>query len=155
MESLYQRYKDWVYWKAYDFCGNREDALDVLQEVFAYFFGKFPGFNLRAQLKTFLYPAIRSRSVDLLRKRRRTAPFEPALGNIKNGSTRANPASRQSLAELVTRLPEHQQELVLLRFIDGLTLEELGQALEIPLGTVKSRLHTALKTLKRSLESEQ
>jgi DNA-directed RNA polymerase specialized sigma24 family protein len=40
----------------------------VIQEVFIYFFGKFPGFRLTSQFNTFLYPAIRNRSIDVLRK---------------------------------------------------------------------------------------
>jgi RNA polymerase sigma-70 factor, ECF subfamily len=52
------------------------------------------------------------------------------------------------LAQIVRRLPEGQQEVVLLRFVDDLSLEEIAQALEIPLGTVKSRLHHAISTLR-------
>jgi len=154
MESLYMRYQDWVYWGAYRVCGNREDALDVLQEVFAYLFGKFPGFQLRAQLKTFLYPAVRNRSLDLLRKRKPTTPLERGL-EIKNGSAAADPASRQGFVDLVARLPEGQQEVILLRFVDGLTLEEISQAMEIPLGTVKSRLHNALSALRGTVSRER
>src|SRR5437773_11456375 len=54
-EVLYRRYRDWVANLAYRFTGDRELALDVLQETFLYFLRKFPGFILTAQLKTFLY----------------------------------------------------------------------------------------------------
>jgi RNA polymerase sigma-70 factor (ECF subfamily) len=53
------------------------------------------------------------------------------------------------LAAVVSGLPETHREVVLMRFVDGLTLEEIGQALDIPLGTVKSRLHNALAALRK------
>ena len=45
MEALYFRYRDWAYSLAWRFCGNREDALDVLQDTFAYFFNKLKGIS--------------------------------------------------------------------------------------------------------------
>ena len=58
-EALYLRYRDWVVSLAYRFCGHREDALDVLQETFAYLLKKLPSLELRSQMKTFLYPAVK------------------------------------------------------------------------------------------------
>ena len=71
MYALYYRHRDWVYHTAYRFVTNADDALDVSQEVFAYFFKKFPNFKLTCKLTTFLYPAVRNRSYDLLRKKQR------------------------------------------------------------------------------------
>ena len=70
-EALYYRYRDWVVSLAYRFTGDRELALDVLQETFLYFVKKFPGFRLTAHLKTFLYPAVRNLSIAARRKAKR------------------------------------------------------------------------------------
>src|SRR2546426_7735509 len=70
-EVLYHRYRDWVVNLAYRFTGDRELALDVLQETFLYFVKKFPGFKLTAQLRTFLYPAVRNLSTGIRRKAER------------------------------------------------------------------------------------
>jgi RNA polymerase sigma factor (sigma-70 family) len=67
-EAMTTRYHDWVYQVACRHCRDPVDAQDVIQEVFIYFFGKFPGFRLTSQFNTFLYPAIRNRSIDVLRK---------------------------------------------------------------------------------------
>ena len=56
-ETLYHRYKSWVVSLAFRFCNNREDALDVLQEAFTYLYRKFPGFELRAKMKTCSAPS--------------------------------------------------------------------------------------------------
>ena len=59
-EVLYRRYRDCVFSLALRFSGgNREDALDVLQEAFAYFLKKAPALELRCRLKTFLYPVVK------------------------------------------------------------------------------------------------
>jgi RNA polymerase sigma-70 factor (ECF subfamily) len=74
-EALYRRYRDWVVAVAYRHTGDRDDALDVLQDTFAYLFGKFPGFALTARLTTFLYPVVKNLCVDL-RKRRPTIDID-------------------------------------------------------------------------------
>lgn len=151
METLYYRYRDWVFAVAQRACGNEQDALDVLQQTFIYFFGKFPGFELRAQLKTFLYPVVRNLATDVIRKRRDSVPIEEYAETLPSPVTRDLVQERHALAELIVRLPEEQREVVLLRFADGLTLEEIAQCLQIPIGTVKSRLHHALATLRHTM----
>lgn len=75
-ETLYHRYRDWVAGLAYRFCGNREDALDVLQETFAYLVRKIPNFELRARMKTFLYPAVKHLALRRKELAHRQAPLE-------------------------------------------------------------------------------
>src|SRR6185436_7730311 len=64
-EELYWRYRDWVLSVSHRYTRDDDLALDVLQEVFIYFLKKFPGFKLRCELKTFLYPAVRNVSISL------------------------------------------------------------------------------------------
>ena len=70
-ETLYYRYRDWVYRLAWRFTGHQQDALDALQETFLYLMGKFPGFELTASMTTFLYPAVKHISTTIRAKRRR------------------------------------------------------------------------------------
>jgi len=141
-EALYGRYQDWVVSLAFRFCGNREDALDVLQETFTYFFRKLPGFELRCRMKTFLYPVVKHLAISRKDARRRSLPAEPAA---------APDRPPDEVEALLGDLPEGQKEVVLLRFVDGLDLKEIAGVLEIPLGTVKSRLHGAIEVLRRNL----
>src|SRR5438045_7564284 len=78
-EILYYRYRDWVVNLAYRFTGDRDLALDVLQETFLYFVKKFPGFHLTASLKTFLYPAVQHISMAARRQSRRFQSSELEL----------------------------------------------------------------------------
>lgn len=144
---LYRRYRDWVVRLAYRFTGHDDDALDVLQETFSYLLRKFPGFVLTAQMTTFLYPVVRNLSIAARKKRTRMpAASDEALDAAPARLAADDP--RNELAAVIAALPATHREVVLLRFVDDLSLEEIGQALSIPLGTVKSRLHHALKALR-------
>jgi len=147
-EALYYRYRDWVVSLAWRWTGDHEDALDVLQDAFAYFFGKFPGFRLTAQLKTFLYPAVRNLSLSRARKRRPQTDLEAAEPALPTVPPDESHTAELDLHDLLASLTQEQREVILLRFVDGLSLSEIAEALGIPLGTTKSRLHNALEALR-------
>lgn len=147
-EALYHRYRDWVVRLAYRFTGNRDDALDVLQDAFAYLLAEFPGFRLTARMTTFLYPVVKHRSLAIRRKRRPFAPGDDALPEPAAVDPPAPGSSRSELAVVMGVLPAAQREIILMRFVDGMPLAEIAAALDTPLGTVKSSLHRALATLR-------
>jgi RNA polymerase sigma-70 factor (ECF subfamily) len=147
-EALYLRYRDWVVNLAFRFTGDRDLALDVLQETFLYFLKKFPGFSLTAKLQTFLYPAVRNLSITARRKAERLQGDETALDECL--AAEASPEDpRAELGLVLEGLSQEHREVLLLRFVDGLSLAEVAEAMEIPLGTVKSRLHNALEVLRK------
>lgn len=147
--QLYQRHRQWVVALAYRFTGSRDDALDVLQDAFAYLFAKFPGFALTASVRAFLYPTVKHLCLDRRRAARPTVDVndladalpaaDPTLGNVSD------------IVRLTESLPETQREIVWLRFVDDFSLPQIAAALDVPVGTVKSRLHNALATLREKL----
>jgi len=147
-EALYHRYRDWVYRLAWRFTGNRDDALDVLQETFAYLLGKFPGFELTAAMTTFLYPVVRNLSVNARKRTGRFASDAEVLDDLAAPQQDEYRNSLTELAAVLAVLPDTQREVVLMRFVDAMNLAEIAAALAIPLGTVKSRLHNALNALR-------
>ncbi|MBU6401403.1 MAG: sigma-70 family RNA polymerase sigma factor [Verrucomicrobia bacterium] len=149
-ETLYYRYCDWVVNLAYRFTQDRHLALDVMQETFLYFLKKFPGFRATAQLKTFLYPCVRDKSIAALRKARR-CQSSPATAAELEAIQTVEPASGAAadLEALLAGLTDEHREVLWLRFVGGLRLNEIAQAVGLPLGTVKSRLHHALRSLRR------
>ncbi|MEO8605014.1 MAG: RNA polymerase sigma factor [bacterium] len=146
-EALYYRHRDWVVRSAERWTGNADDALDVLQDAFAYLFGKFPGFALTAQLRTFLYPVVRNLALDRVRRRRPEVDIDTLADTLPAPTT---DASSGDLERLVATLPAAQREVLLLRYADDFSLPQIALALDIPLGTVKSRLHNALAALKEA-----
>ena len=154
-ETLYLRYRDWVVSLAQRFTGDSDAALDVMQETFLYFLKKFPGFRLTANLKTFLYPAVRNLSIAVRRKAQRYQATEAQLEKIENTASEETVVASSELAAVLAGLSEEHRETILLRFVDGLSLAEMAEAMEIPLGTVKSRLHIALQTLRNDKRTRE
>ena len=148
MERLYHRYRDWAFRLAYGFTGNAHDAEEVVQDVFRQFFARVDRFEMRSKLTTFLYTMVKHRSIDLIRKRRptETLAFDPVAPALRDEDR-----ERRALLELVASLPEKQREVVVLRFGEGLQLDEIAGRMDIAIGTVKSRLHHALAALRNSL----
>ncbi len=153
-EALYKRHRDWVVRLAFRFTGDHDAALDVLQETFSYLLRKFPGLVLTGKLTTLLYPVVRHTALHARRKSRRAVSMEttavdpPAPEAERRGT-------REELAAVLRGLAEEHRETLLLRFVDGLSLEEIAQALGIPVGTVKSRLHNALGTLREDPRTKE
>jgi len=145
-ETLYRRHRDWVYRLAWRFTGNEPDALDVLQETFAYLLRKLPGLHLTAAMTTFLYPVVKHLSLNLRRKRTPVTADEDLLAALP--APTSEESSRAELAAALATLPVDQREVVLMRFVDDMSLEAIAQALNTPLNTIKSRLYRALETLR-------
>ena len=165
-EALYRRYRDWVVRLARRFTQDDDLALDVLQEVFLYLLGRFPGFRLRARMTTFLYPAVKNLSLrHRSRSQRAQGSLEdaaeiaaPASGALFTGAPASGATSGQlaagglagdAIARVVALLPAAHAEVLLMRFVDDMALAEIAAALDVPLGTVKSRLHNALAALRQ------
>jgi RNA polymerase sigma-70 factor, ECF subfamily len=147
-DALYERYAEWAHGLALRFTGDAADAADVVQEVFLYLLRKFPGFELRARLTTFLYPAIKHEAQAQRRKRGRHASDEQALLAAPAPRQTQDDDPRGQLLGVLASLPETQREVLLLRYVDGLSEAEIAVALGVPQGTVKSRAHTALAALR-------
>lgn len=142
LDVLYRRHRDWIARMARRITGSDADALDVLQETFLYLLRKAPEIELRARLTTLLWPVVRN--LALARRRQRAVTSEPA-----EEPTVDDPLPDDGvLLHALGALPEPQRRVVLLRFVDGLAMADIAAALQVPLGTVKSRLHQALASLR-------
>jgi len=150
-ETLYRRHRDWAFRMACRLTGSPHLADDVLQDAFCYFLGKFPGFVLRCQLRTFLYPVIRNLSLNMVKKNRRYdggPQAEAHLGRLEYPSH--DPTNRRDIFDVTATLSADHREVLLLRFVDGMSLPEISEMTAIPLGTAKSRLHHALAALRET-----
>ncbi|HKA89668.1 MAG TPA: sigma-70 family RNA polymerase sigma factor [Haliangiales bacterium] len=144
LAALYRAHRGWVAALALRFTGNQADALDVLQETFLYLFRRLP-LALTTSLRGFLYPVVKHQSISVVRRRRPEVAVDDA-SLPWHGAADAGDFTR-----LVAALPAEQREVVRLRFGLDLSLDEIAAALGVPLGTVKSRLHNALKTLRSQI----
>ncbi len=118
---------------------------------------RFPGFRLTSRLTTYLYPITKNAAARRARRREVETRLNPNAARPEGApSTFRGPVARAATSRIVPRgskplldrLPPGQREALLMRAVDEMTLEEIGLALAIPVGTVKSRLHAAAQALR-------
>lgn len=149
-DALYARHRDWVFALALRSTGRREEALDVAQEAFVELLERLDaplGLVLTGSLRAYLRPIVVHRAIDAARRAGREPRAEAAIDELLDRAA-GEAGDAGDLARVLRGLPAEQRELVLLRFVDGLELAEIAEALSVPLGTVKSRLHQALANLR-------
>jgi RNA polymerase sigma-70 factor, ECF subfamily len=167
-DELVQRYKDRVYNMVYRFVGNREDALEVAQEVFVRAYRGVKSFRGEAKVYTWLYSIAANLARNCLRDRGRkgrdkSRSFEEmeavAPGALHDAAavkdTPYTLAAAHELEEVLQQclqeLPDHYRMAFLLRVGEDLTYEEIAEVMGCPEGTVKSRLNQARKILRDRL----
>jgi len=169
--QLVERYQRKVYGIAWSFVRNRDDAMDLTQEVFLKVHRNLDGFHGSARFYTWLYRIAVNVCIDHLRRRRRArdeAEYDDRLDHDEASETdgdalvgrhpAANPERAARVAELARRvqqamagLSDAHREILVLREIEGLSYEELAEVLQIPKGTVMSRLHHARRNVRKQL----
>src|SRR5687767_8584451 len=156
--SLFETHKDRVYTIAFHYSGDESMARDVTQQVFLKLFTSISQFHEDSQFTTWLYRIVANACTDEHRKRRRFVPFSPeievktmvAKGSQEEAYHRREVAAsvRGAIAELTPklRLP------ILLKYVEGLSYDEIAESLGLSIGTVSSRLNRGHKMLARKLD---
>jgi RNA polymerase sigma-70 factor (ECF subfamily) len=157
-EALVVTYQHRVFSIAVRMLGDRSEAEDVAQEVFLRVHRSIRGFRGEAKLSTWLY-AITSRlclnrlkSGSKQRKAGETALERIADGRPDPGATLEASELDAALHRAIAELDDERRIVVVLRDLHGLSYEEIATALDLELGTVRSRLHRARMELKERLE---
>lgn len=155
--ALFEQYKNLVYRTAYLMLGDASEAEDALQEVFVRVYKSLPGFDARkGAFTTWLHRVTINYCLSHQRKRQPTyLPVEEVLLSLLDESPTASLAERQVIREAVGDLSEKQRAVVILRYFWDLSYAEIADVLDIPLGTVRSRLDLALKTLRGMLTDRE
>ncbi len=153
---LYEAYKDRVYSIAFHYCGEETAARDVAQDVFVKLYAVLPQFRGDSDFNTWLYRLVANACMDEHRKRRRWLPLEEeALLKPSPAESQEQSAMRSELAAsvgaAVGELDPRFRLPVLLRYLQGLSYDQIAGALGCSKGTVASRLNRAHKLLARRL----
>jgi RNA polymerase sigma-70 factor (ECF subfamily) len=155
--QLYDRYRLILFGVLMRILNNREEAEDVLQEVFLQVWRRAADFDEnRGRPFTWLVTLARSRGIDRLRSlasRERVAIAE-ANERPEEVSDAASDAIRSERVGVVNSaladLPEDQRRPLMLAYFEGLTQSEIATKLGVPLGTVKTRMRTAMMKLREA-----
>lgn len=155
--QLYDRYRLILFGVLVRILNNREEAEDVLQEVFLQVWRRAADFDeKRGRPFTWLVTLARSRGIDRLRSlaSRERVAVAGASEMPDEVSDAANDAIRSERVGVVksalAELPEDQRKPLVLAYFDGLTQSEIATKLDLPLGTVKTRMRTAMIKLRES-----
>ena len=130
--------------------GNREDAQDAVQDAFVDAFRSLKNFDESRAFYPWFYVLLRNRCYKAARRRRETENVE----DVVLVAPRSGPPTEETIAleRALLSLDREDREIVTLKYFDGLSYEELSERLQIPRGTVMSRLFHARRKLHAKLE---
>lgn len=154
VERLIELYQDTIYSMAVSFTRNPHQAEDLAQDAWIKILRGLPKFRHDSKFSTWLYRITMNTFLNATRAVRREAEV---MGNLlpEQEPTNSRLESSLDMNEAVRALPDEFRSVVVLRYVADLSYKEIASVLEVPLGTVQSRLRRALDKLESSLGPKQ
>ena len=146
---LVERYQAQAVGHSLAILGNREDALDATQEAFVDAFQSLKKFDRTRRFYPWFYVLLRNRCYKLIAKKREAETLEET--EILAPQAGVSHEERIALERALRSLSKEEREIITLKYLDGLSYDEIAEHLEIPRGTVMSRLFYARKQLQAKL----
>ncbi|MHC4087766.1 MAG: RNA polymerase sigma factor [Planctomycetota bacterium] len=160
--ELVNRYKNGLYAFLRQFLNHQDMVEDTFQETFLQLFTSRDSFDTSRPLRPWLFTIAANKAKDALRKQQRTAAipigtiadsqemsFDDVLNTLTSDSSLPYEDLQKSetaslVGKIITDMPENLREILILAYFDKFSYKQMAQILSIPIGTVKSRLHTAV-----------
>jgi RNA polymerase sigma-70 factor (ECF subfamily) len=161
-DELVARHQDRVYTAITRFCGNAEDAADVVQRAFINAFRKIQEFKGDSAFSTWIYRIAFNQAISFRRENKRTTVSIYAKDDDKivEPAVESNPTEKleteetqKKVQQALEQLEEGDRQIILLKDLQGHSYDEIASIMQIPKGTVRSRLHRARLELKSKLKS--
>lgn len=160
---LYDRYGRLLYSVAYHLVGNQQLAEEITLDVFRRVWEKAESYQAdRASVRTWLTSMARNRSIDILRREGARPErnsiswteltFEPHAKDHSPETAVLNQMQRQKVQAALAELPQEQQDVLLMAFFRGYSHSQIADQLELPLGTVKTRIRLGMQKLRHLLQ---
>ena len=166
-DEIVNRYLKMIYNFIYRFVGNQKTAEDITQEVFLKVWKNIKKYNLEKSFKTWIFTVAKNTAIDFLRKRKDIpmSSFDNENGgniiedSLTDEELRADEiyimAENKKLIEnVLTKLTAIQKEIMIMKYVSGLSLFEVAEILQMSKDTVKSHHRRALLRMKKLLEGE-
>lgn len=159
--QLVEKYQDRLYNTMVHVAGSAEDALDVVQDAFVQAFLKLDTFRQSSAFYTWLYRIAFNLAVTHRRRRKPTLSVEHGResGGQEPIDNQPSPEARieederaRQVRQAIGSLGEEHRTVLILREIDGCCYETIAEMLDVPIGTVRSRLHRARLQLREELK---
>jgi RNA polymerase sigma-70 factor (ECF subfamily) len=163
--EIVELYKDKVYQLCYRMVGNAHEAEDLAQEAFVRAYTNISSFNQHLKFSTWLYRIATNLCIDRLRKKKPDYFLDAEIAGTEGLTMYSQiPAKttlpedevvsleiQQQIQQEISKLPEKYRSVIVLKYIEELSLNEISSILELPLGTVKTRIHRGREALREHL----
>ncbi|RKD19483.1 RNA polymerase subunit sigma-24 [Pelobium manganitolerans] len=152
--ELMQRYKDSIFFMVLKMVNNKDDAMDITVTTFAKAFENLDKYRPDFAFSTWLFRIATNGSIDFIRKKKISTTSIDSIGSdgaddkvYEIKSDVLNPEEHsikkqqtEQLKEIIDKLPTRYRTLIILRYFDELSYEEIAEQMDLPLGTVKAQL---------------
>ena len=158
---LYDNYSAAIYGVIFKMVENKELAEDILQEAFIKFWNNFKNYDaLKGRLFTWMLNIARNLTIDTLRskdykKQHKIYGTENTVNELSDKSHGIDRFDSIGIRKHLTSLKSDQKQIIDLAYFSGFTQDEISKELSIPLGTVKTRMRTAIMELRKLLEYKE
>jgi RNA polymerase sigma-70 factor (ECF subfamily) len=163
--ELVDLYKDKVYHVSYRMLGNRQEAEDVAQETFLRVYTNLDNYDPQYKFSTWIYRIASNLSIDILRKRKKNLSIDAEVSGAEGmdwherlADTGKGPEEevltdelQEEVQDAIMELNPKYRAVMLLRYIEDLSLQEISEAIQLPISTIKTRIHRGREALRKKL----
>lgn len=163
--EIVELYKDKLYQLGYRMLGNRHEAEEIAQEAFIRAYVNIENYNQEYKFSTWLYRIATNLCIDRIRKKKPDYYLDAEMAGTEGltlysriPSDTPLPEKEVEMMELqeaiqgeIVKLPEKYRSVIVLKYIEELSLNEISEILDLPLGTVKTRIHRGREALRKQL----
>ncbi|WP_050613685.1 RNA polymerase sigma factor SigW [Bacillus testis] len=165
--EIVEIYKDKVFQLCYRMLGNRHEAEDMAQEAFVRAYVNIHSFNIKRKFSTWLYRIATNLCIDRIRKKKPDYYLDAEIAGTEGldmysqiPSSTKKPEEEVESLELqdtiqkeILKLPEKYRTVIVLKYIEELSLKEISEILDLPIGTIKTRIHRGREALRKQLSN--
>jgi RNA polymerase sigma-70 factor, ECF subfamily len=163
--EIVELYKDKVFQLCFRMLGNRHEAEDIAQEAFLRAFVNIHSYDTKRKFSTWLYRIATNLSIDRIRKKKPDYYLDAEVAGAEGLTMYSQVAAEVTLPEdeveslelqetiqnEIIKLPDKYRSVIVLKYIDELSLKEISEILDLPVGTVKTRIHRGREALRNQL----
>jgi RNA polymerase sigma-70 factor (ECF subfamily) len=163
--EVVEYYKDKIYQLCYRMLGNAHEAEDMAQEAFLRAYVNIDSYDIKRKFSTWLYRIATNLCIDRIRKKKPDYFLDAEVAGTEGLNMYSQIAADGELPEesveklelheyvqqQIAQLPEKYRTVIILKYVDELPLKEISDIMELPIGTVKTRIHRGREALRKKL----
>ncbi|WP_153127422.1 RNA polymerase sigma factor SigW [Peribacillus tepidiphilus] len=163
--EIVEIYKDKVFQLCFRMLGNRHEAEDMAQEAFVRAYVNIHSFNTQMKFSTWLYRIATNLCIDRIRKKKPDYYLDAEIAGTDGLDMYSQVAAdtqkpedeveslelQETIQREILKLPEKYRSVIVLKYIEELSLKEISEILDMPIGTIKTRIHRGREALRKQL----